>query len=70
MTTDTKEKVMRFEDMPETLTPLEAFEILRISRSFGYRMIRNGELPVVRMGCGRKYVVSKVALQEMLRPKP
>lgn len=66
----TAENVVRLEDLPDTLTPLEAFAVLRISRSLGYKMINSGELPVLRLGCGRRVRVSKVALQEFLQPKP
>jgi excisionase family DNA binding protein len=36
--------------LPILLTGDDVAEILKISRSFAYSMMRNGEIPVIRMG--------------------
>lgn len=45
-------------------TPLEAFEILRISRSAGYEAIRRKEIPSIRIG--KRLLVPVAALDRLL----
>lgn len=49
-----------------TLNVDEAAELLGISCGLAYEMARCGKLPVVRFG--RRLLVPKVALQQMLNP--
>ena len=49
-----------------TLTVEEAAEILGISRAFAYTLVRNEELPSLRLG--RRVVVPRQALERMLNP--
>ncbi len=48
----------------QTLTVEETAEILGIGRNSAYEAVRQGRLPVVRMG--KRYLVPKAALEEML----
>jgi excisionase family DNA binding protein len=57
----------------QTLTVLEAAKVLGIGRSTAYTAVREGTLPVIRVG--RRYVVPRVALERLLasgelRPVP
>ena len=46
------------------LTVVEAAELLKIGRSCAYEAIRNGQLPVIRMG--RRILVPRAALERLL----
>jgi excisionase family DNA binding protein len=48
----------------ETLTVVEAGEILGISRSSAFQAASNGELPVIRIG--KRLLVPRAALERML----
>jgi excisionase family DNA binding protein len=48
----------------QTLTVEEAAEVLGISRSSAYLAVKRGDLPVIKIG--RRYVVSKSALERLL----
>jgi excisionase family DNA binding protein len=48
----------------ETLTVVEAAEILGISRSSAFQAASNGELPVIRIG--KRLLVPRIALERML----
>ncbi|MGH9017031.1 MAG: helix-turn-helix domain-containing protein [Acidimicrobiales bacterium] len=50
------------------LTVSEAASLLGISRALGYELVARGELPSIRLG--RRLVVPKVALLEMLGLRP
>lgn len=50
---------------PQLLTVAEVADLLRVSSMTVYRLIRNGELPAVRVG--RSYRVSEDDLQSYLQ---
>jgi excisionase family DNA binding protein len=50
--------------LPPTLRPEEAFALLRIGRSLGYRMLADGRLPSLRLG--RRIVVPTAPLLRLL----
>ncbi len=50
------------------LSVAEAGALLGLSRAFAYELVARGELPVVRFG--RRIVVPKAALLEMLSSAP
>jgi excisionase family DNA binding protein len=50
------------------LTVTEAASVLGISRALAYELVARGELPSIRLG--RRLVVPKVALLEMLGLRP
>jgi excisionase family DNA binding protein len=50
------------------LTVTEAAELLGISRALAYELVARNELPSIRLG--RRLVVPKVALLEMLGLRP
>lgn len=50
---------------PQLLTVAEVAELFRVSSMTVYRLIRNGELPAVRVG--RSYRVSEEDLQSYLQ---
>lgn len=51
----------------QTLTVPQVAKILGIGRGTAYELARTGRLPVIRLG--RRMVVSKIALEEMLRAR-
>jgi excisionase family DNA binding protein len=53
-----------FEDAPDILTAEDILRILPIGRSTLYQLLRSEELPAKKLG--RKYLVSKKALQRWL----
>jgi len=55
---------METEINKQTLTVEETAEILGIGRSSAYEAVRQGQLPVIRVG--RRYLVPRAALQRML----
>jgi len=46
------------------LTVPEAAEILGISRNFAYELVKQGQLPVIRLG--KRLIIPRVALEKML----
>jgi excisionase family DNA binding protein len=52
---------------PSLLTGDEVAAILKVSRSFAYSMMRNGEIPVVRLG--RSVRVEKNSLLTFIQDK-
>ena len=46
------------------LTVPEAAEMLGISRNFGYELVKQGQLPVIRFG--KRLLIPRVALEKML----
>lgn len=60
---------MNTEEDKVTLTVDETAGVLGIGRSSAYEAVRQGQLPVIRIG--RRYLVPKAALTAMLnRPQP
>jgi excisionase family DNA binding protein len=51
----------------QTITVAEAGRVLHVSRGSAYRAARTGELPTIKIG--RRLLVPKPALEEMLRGK-
>jgi excisionase family DNA binding protein len=51
-----------------TITVSEAGALLGVSRCLAYQMANSGQLPVIR--CGRRFLVSRKAFEEMLDVKP
>lgn len=47
------------------ITVPEAAEMLGISRNFAYELVKQGELPVIKLG-KKRLVIAKVALDKML----
>lgn len=57
----------RIEDTPRQTLNIEAVgKMLGISRPVAYQLARRNELPVPVIHLGRRMVVSKIALQEVL----
>lgn len=54
-------------DLFETMTVQEAAEKLSISKSFAYRLIKDGEMPSVRLG--RKVRVPKAEFERWYRDR-
>jgi excisionase family DNA binding protein len=52
------------EDDRLVLTVTEAAQLLKIGRSCAYEAVRNGQLPVIRMG--RRILVPRAALERLL----
>ena len=52
----------------QTMSPAEAGEVLGIGRNTAYRLIREGAIPVLRLG--KKLRVPKAALEELMRNPP
>jgi len=48
----------------QTLSVIETAKILGIGRNLCYSRLKNGEIPVIRIG--RRYVVPKKALEKLL----
>jgi excisionase family DNA binding protein len=56
--------VIRFEDMPDVLTPGEVQTFLRLGRNATYELLKNGTLRSVRLG--QKYLIPRRALGDLL----
>jgi|AP45_3_1055517.scaffolds.fasta_scaffold108014_2 excisionase family DNA binding protein len=56
--------MLAVDDKRLVLTVSEAAELLKIGRSCAYEAIRNGQLPVIRMG--RRILVPRAALERLL----
>lgn len=54
----------KYNDLPDVLTPDEVKDYLKIGRNTVYRMLREGEIPSVRIG--KLYRVPKMMLAAML----
>ena len=62
----TSGRVERPRRATQTLTVCEAAELLGISRSSGYELVRLGTIPSIRLG--RRIVVPQVAIDRMIDP--
>ena len=56
--------MLAVDDKRLVLTVSEAAELLKIGRPCAYEAIRNGQLPVIRMG--RRILVPRAALERLL----
>lgn len=45
-----KERTIRFEDLPDVMTPTQLRDFLKIDKDELYRMLYNGEIPCHRRG--------------------
>ncbi len=53
--------------LPDMLTPREGMPVSRLSRSTFYRLLRNGDIPSVKLG--RRRLIRKEDLLRLLTPK-
>ena len=60
-----KEYGKKFRDLPDALSAKELAQALRVNVKTVYKLIRNGEIPAVRVG--REYRVAKGTLVDYLR---
>lgn len=56
--------MIRFDDLPDVLTPAEVQSFLRLGRNATYSLLQAGTLRSVRLG--QKYLVPRHALRELL----
>ncbi len=64
---DIKERtrvVIRFNDLPDILTPREVQSFLRLGRNATYDLLKDGTIRSVRLG--QKYLIPRDALRELL----
>jgi excisionase family DNA binding protein len=59
-----KTRIIRYEDLPDVLTPKEAQVFLRLGRNAIYAALQDGRIRSVRYG--QKFLVPKTALREFL----
>lgn len=59
-----KTRVVRYDDLPEVLTPKEAQAFLRLGRNAIYAALQDGQIRSVRVG--QKFLIPKTALREFL----
>jgi excisionase family DNA binding protein len=60
----TLKQPLRFEDLPEILTPQNLIDYLPIGRDAVYNALKSQAIPNVRLG--QKFMVTKAALREFL----
>lgn len=56
--------MIRFDDLPDVLTPAEVRSFLRLGRNATYDLLKGGKLRSVRLG--QKYLVPRKAVRELL----
>jgi excisionase family DNA binding protein len=56
--------VIRFNDLPDVLTPGEAQSFLRLGRNAVYDLLKQGKIRSVRLG--QKYLIPREAVRELL----
>lgn len=56
--------MIRFNDLPDVLTPAEVQSFLRLGRNATYDLLKNGRLRCVRLG--QKYLIPREALGDLL----
>ena len=59
-----KTRIIRYEDLPDVLTPKEAQVFLRLGRNATYAALQNGKIRSIRHG--QKFLILKTALREFL----
>jgi excisionase family DNA binding protein len=57
---------LKWDEVPDLLTPAEVAALLRISRSGCYEALRSGALKPIAIKWGRKYLVPKAALRRLI----
>lgn len=60
----TPKQPLRFEDLPQILTPKHLIDYLPIGRDAVYTALKSQAIPNVRLG--QKFMVTKAALREFL----
>jgi excisionase family DNA binding protein len=62
---DSKDTIfLRFDDLPDVLTAVEAAGVLRLGRNTIYECLRAGTIPSVKVG--RRLLIPKAALIKLL----
>lgn len=56
--------MIRFDNLPDVLTPSEVQSFLRIGRNATYDLLKDGTLRSVRLG--QKYLIPREAVRELL----
>ena len=56
--------MIRFDDLPDVLTPGEVQSFMRLGRNATYALLQNGTLRSVRLG--QKYLIPRDAVGELL----
>lgn len=56
--------MIRFDDLPDVLTPGEVQSFLRLGRNATYDLLKDGKLRSVRLG--QKYLIPRQALRELM----
>ena len=59
-----KPRIIRYDDLPDVLTPKEAQAFLRLGRNAIYAALQDGKIRSVRVG--QKFLIPKAALREFL----
>ncbi len=59
-----KTRIIRYEDLPDVLTPKEAQVFLRLGRNAIYAALQDGKIRSTRVG--QKFLIPKSALREFL----
>lgn len=60
----TPRQPLRFEDLPEILTPRHLIDYLPIGRDATYAALKSRAIPSIRLG--QKFIITKAALREFL----
>lgn len=56
--------MIRFDDLPDVLTPGEVQSFLRLGRNATYDLLKDGTLRSVRLG--QKYLIPRQAVRDLL----
>jgi excisionase family DNA binding protein len=59
-----KTRIIRYEDLPDVLTPKEAQIFLRLGRNAVYAALQDGKIRSTRVG--QKFLIPKTALRDFL----
>ena len=60
----TDETIIQLDRLPPVLTVPEAAKVLRLGRNSLYQAIREGEIPVIRIG--RRLLIPRARLEQLL----